>query len=126
MVVWLIFFFAFTDAVMKFSFFNKFTSFIIGLGITVILANVSFFYRFFYWIMGAFSVLAGLSIVASLFSVFIVAFGINWGMSGLAEMIVRRRMMYEAATGKTKTEAEGKELSGLISALKEMKNAMKS
>jgi hypothetical protein len=104
------------DIFTNFGLLEEKTGKLVGLLITVVLANLGAFSGFVFWLMGFLAGLAGFAVVAILGIMIFFAFAAHFGISQVGAWMMERKAMLEAA----KTKAGGKEAAGTVAALREV------
>jgi len=118
---WFIFFLVLADFIEIFGMMNKTTSKLIGALITLAMANLGVFYGILTALMAGFAFLAGLSVIAALFSMIFFAFIAHMGVNALGQWMMDRKAMLEAS----KMKAGGTMTAGAIAGLKLAGQALK-
>lgn len=115
--VWLIFFLAFGDTIAQYGFFSKGIGWVIGFALTVILANMQFYYNLLVNLLGLFSFLAGASIIVALGSIFAAMLVVNLGLGGAGTWIYKRKVLQEASKAKVDIDVGGTITEGVLANL---------
>ncbi|MFH1431002.1 MAG: hypothetical protein ABIG37_00855 [Nanoarchaeota archaeon] len=106
---WVIFLVVFTDlSIVIGSFSHKMVGFLVGLGVTVIMANFGMFYWLFIWLMGIYAFAAGLSVFLVLLSILFLGVGAHFGITPALNAIKRKREIWDIQTGAEKAGAGAK------------------
>ena len=123
--VWLLIFLTFGDIFATFSTFNKGISWAIAFLLAVIAANLKAVIVISTLFIGLFSFLGTLAVLGGLAAAFVVFIGLNWGISSLGPMIMRRKAMRAAEKSSIEAEAGGEVTAGAIKGMKKVGEALR-
>jgi len=105
--VWIIFLLIFVDmSILVMGHRSAVNGFLIGLAVSVMFANFGLYYNLIIWLMGIFSFLAGLSVVAALFSIIVLGVGAHFGAGWALTAIKTKSDIWRIRGGADKA-AEG-------------------
>jgi hypothetical protein len=103
---WVIFFLVFVDmSILVMGFGSKVNGFLIGLAVSIIFANFALYYYIIIWLMGIFAFLAGLSVVAALFSIIILGVGAHFGAGWVLTALRQKQEIWAIHKGGEKAAA---------------------
>ena len=119
--IWLLFFLTFSDIIATFSSFSKWVSWLVGLLLAIIAANMGFIIKLAAVLTGIFAFLGTLAIFAALGAALFAFVAVNLGMWKVRGWILKRKAMMSAA----KQEAGGAKLAGTLSAIDKISEAFK-
>jgi hypothetical protein len=117
--LWFLILVTFSDILTTFGTFNKNTSWIIGLAIAVIAANLKWIVSVSIFFVGIFAFMGTLSVFIGMFSAFFAFVVVNWGIGRFGPWIFRRKMMQSAAKEEVRSEAGAKKVASFIKGAKE-------
>jgi hypothetical protein len=104
-VLFIMFFFAFSDIIRTFTLFSPTVSYILGFGLAIITATTR---ATFYLAVGIFALVGGIGVLAVAVAVgtaFVAFLALHWGTGWLHDWIVRRRFLLEAHRKGAEVEA---------------------
>ena len=119
--IWFVFFLILKDLISTFGMLEKRTSILIGLLLSVIIANIGIVRGLLGALMKLFVAAADLSVILVLGSIIVFALASHLGISSLGELMMKRKAMLEAS----KMEAGGTSLAGTIRGLNRAGKALK-
>lgn len=108
LAIFAMFAFSFGDILASFSIFSSRVSWVIGIAIAVILSVSGIVYKFTIKFVSLFAFMGASAVVGVILSAFVVAFAVSWGMTPLAEWVMMRKAMKQAAEIRANS-AEGRE-----------------
>ena len=85
---------------------SQVNGFLIGLAVSIMFANFGLYYGLIIWLMGIFSFLAGLSVIAALFSIIVLGVGAHFG-AGWALIAIKTKSDVWRIRGGADKAAEG-------------------
>ncbi len=110
----------FGDIISVFSTFSPAVSWIAGVLLAVIAANLKAIVVILSFFIGIFSFLGGLAVLVGLGGAFAAFIGVNLGIGRFGPWIMRRRAMIVAHRAAVGSEAEGAHLGGVLRGLREL------
>ena len=104
--VWVIFFLVFVDmSMLVMGWSNKAIGLLIGIAVAIIFANFGIYYWLIIWLIGVFAFLAGLSVIAALFSILVLGVGAHFGAGWVLRTLGTKRDTWRIASGGEITSA---------------------
>lgn len=100
LMTWVLFFIVFVDmSMMVMGYNSKLNGFLIGLAITLIFTNFGLGYNLLILLMGLYSFLAGLSVMAALVSILLVGVGVHFGWGWATTVLQNKYQLRQIIRG---------------------------
>ena len=99
-LIWLILFLTFSDIIMLFSPFSKWTSWFVGFAITVIAANLFIVQTVAIWAINITAIFGTISVFIGIAMAFVAFLALSFGTAGLQKWAISRKMGMEAHRGR--------------------------